>query len=213
MQRIQNYFHIRNSIAWSCFFREIWVRVVEQGGERERDGLDCFFFQCVCLFVCWLSKKKVLASFPKKRNCISGSGWSPDGANHNEWWRAPETRPLWQILWSNIKWCLASQHWWHIRRCWWHITEIMCIDQNDGTTQRLCACTKTMAQSRMWWHICQWHMLHSSLKCPNTMGNLQNVNLLLDAKKYSTSLTVMKNCTAFPEIGSRIAFEMQLFSE
>jgi len=36
------------------------------------------------------------------------------------------------------------------------------------------------------------------LICPNTMGDLQNVNLLTDAKKFSTSLTVMKNCTAFP---------------
>jgi len=49
------------------------------------------------------------------------------------------------------------------------------------------------------------------LICPNTMGNLRDINLLMDAKKYSTSLTVMKNCTALPQIGGRIVFEMQLF--
>ena len=156
MQRIQNYFHIRNSIAWSCFFREIWVRVVEQGGEREGDGLDCFF--SVCLFVCLLAFQKNWPAFQKSGTAfqvLADRLMAPiimsDGV--------PQRRPfLWQILWSNIKWCLASQHWWHIRRCWWHITEIMCMYQNDGTTQRLCACTKTMAHHRDYVHVPKrWH--------------------------------------------------------
>ena len=32
------------------------------------------------------------------------------------------------------------------------------------------------------------------LKCPLTVGNFQNINLLMDAKKYLTRLTVIQDC-------------------
>ena len=111
--------HIRNSIAWSCFFREIWVELglFELGGNQERDGLDCF--RCRPALQKSGTAFQVLAPHLMPPIIMSDGG-------------TQARLPLWQILWSNIQWCLTSQHWWHIRRCWWHITEIMCTDQNEG---------------------------------------------------------------------------------
>ena len=130
--------HIRNSIAWSCFFREIWV---ELGGgfvrawweSRERDGLDCF---------------RCRAALQKRGNCISGSGASPDGTDHYEWWRDTGERGLYGNYCDRTS-SDVSHH------------SIDGISEGlDGTSQRLCAqialCTaqiKTKAFWGMWGHI------------------------------------------------------------
>jgi len=81
----------------------------------------------------------------------------------------------------------------------------------DGTPQRLCARIKTMAHRGCDGTSINGKCCTQYLIFPNTMGNLQSVNLLMDAKKYSTSFNSHEKLHCSPQIGSRIVFEMQLF--
>ena len=92
---------------------------------------------------------------------------------------------------KNIKWCHRPQHLWHFSRrvkstmSITHLREIMGHGHNVTKTRQC-------------------------LKCPLTVGNFQNVNLLMDATKYLTSLTVIQDC-ATPWNRKQIVLEMQLF--
>ena len=62
MQRIQNYFILGTQLLGLAFSERFELNLLEVGGNRER----------------WVGLFSVLASFAKKRNCISGSGTLPD---------------------------------------------------------------------------------------------------------------------------------------
>ena len=91
----------------------------------------------------------------------------------------------------NIKWCHRPQHLWHFSR---RVKLTLSITHHREIMGRGHDVTKT----------------RQCLRCPLTVVNFQNVNLLMDAKKYLTSLTVIQDC-ATPWNRKQIFFEMQLF--
>ena len=94
---------------------------------------------------------------------------------------------------KNIKWCHRPQHLWHFSRRVKSTLSIMHHQEIMGSGHDV---TKT----------------RQCLRCPLTVGNFQNVNLLMDATKYLTSLTVIQDC-ATPWNRKQIVLEMQLFSQ
>ena len=92
---------------------------------------------------------------------------------------------------KNIKWCHRPQHLWHFSR---RVKSTLSIMHHQEIMGRGHDVTKT----------------RQCLRCLLTVGNFQNVNLLMDAKKYLTSLTVIQDC-ATPWNRKQIVFEMQLF--
>ena len=184
MQRIQNYFILGTQLLGLAFSERFELIWVCWGFVgMERDGLVGLF---------WVS-----ATFAKKRNCISGSGTA---------------RLMAPIIMSDglpqASSCLYGKFCDRTSSDVSHHSIDGISEGVDGTSQRLCAQIKTKAYPEsVNGNCCTQYPI-----CPNSRGNLQNVNLLTDAKKYSTSLTVMKNCTAFPQMGiGGIDFEMQLF--
>jgi len=136
--------HIRNSIAWSCFFREIWVEYVGGWWELREGEMGWIVFG-----VGQLCKKTEL---------------------HFRFWHLASChRSLW-VMAGHRRGCLYGKFCDRTSSDVSHHSIDGISEGVDGTSQRSCAQIKTKAYWGMWRHIGQWQLLHSIPNMPKYHG-------------------------------------------